>query len=380
MYRILIATLIFCGIHSSQSWADIQVQGYLNKAALENLAADPTCAPSSTCPDGRIYWNTTAGEPRMWDGSTWQEIPIGASTVPDPLLLSSGSEASPTYSFTGSSSDDGMWLSGSSLRFSTSGTEAFVIGSTVNRSVNTFETADGDTTNVGYGWVGDENTGFYRFGEGDVAFVSNSNVKWTSTDTGADLSINTDVDGANGVEIQFYNESNASIYAESDQVFFRADNDNDSASAQDFIFQGDSGTAFGQISSDLSAFYINTGGSETMCTSTSGAGYKTLRLCPSSQRYKENISDVTNDDLDKLYQLRPVEFDWKEEIGARAGNKRNYGFIAEEAALVLPKLVNYSDDSMTQIEGFRYRHLTALLVGEIKRLKARIEALEAAQP
>lgn len=104
MYRILTG-LIFCvTLHSSQLWADVQVQGYLNQAAMENLAADPTCVPATTCPDGRIYWNTVANEPRIWDGAAWQEMLVGSSVVPDPLLLGDGTAGAPTYSFSSETS------------------------------------------------------------------------------------------------------------------------------------------------------------------------------------------------------------------------------------------------------------------------------------
>ncbi len=109
MYRILLATLIFCVTHSSQLWADIQVQGYLNQAAMENLASAPTCAPAATCPLGRIYWDTTANEPRIWDGSVWQEMLVGAAAVPDPLQLGPGGAGSPTYSFA-DDTDTGIYL------------------------------------------------------------------------------------------------------------------------------------------------------------------------------------------------------------------------------------------------------------------------------
>jgi len=108
--RLLLGLLITWLI-PSLSWADIQVQGYLNSAALENLAADPTCVPATTCPDGRIYWNTVASEPRMWDGGAWQQVLIGSSVVPDPLLLGNGTALNPTYSFS-LDTDTGMYNAG----------------------------------------------------------------------------------------------------------------------------------------------------------------------------------------------------------------------------------------------------------------------------
>lgn len=109
MKHAILGLLIFCVTHSSQLWADIQVQGYLNQAAMENLASAPTCAPAATCPLGRIYWDTTANEPRIWDGSVWQEMLVGAAAVPDPLQLGPGGAGSPTYSFA-DDTDTGIYL------------------------------------------------------------------------------------------------------------------------------------------------------------------------------------------------------------------------------------------------------------------------------
>lgn len=54
-----------------------KIYGQLEKAQLENLSADPT--PAST---GLTYWNTTLVNPRVYDGTTWQNISLGSSSVP----------------------------------------------------------------------------------------------------------------------------------------------------------------------------------------------------------------------------------------------------------------------------------------------------------
>lgn len=116
---LLLACLTSFIFNAHRTNADVDVQGFLNTAAMENLAADPTCTPASTCPEGRIYWNTVAGEPRIWDGSAWQEILAGASSVPDPLLLGNGSNTNPTYSFA-SDPASGLYLSGANTAITTS--------------------------------------------------------------------------------------------------------------------------------------------------------------------------------------------------------------------------------------------------------------------
>mgnify|MGYP001551627220 CR=1 FL=1 len=61
--------------------------------------------------------------------------------------------------------------------------------------------------------------------------------------------------------------------------------------------------------------------------------YGTLGYVSSSERYKENVQDLTNTDW--MYDLRPVTFDWKET------GELDVGLIAEEVELVQDKLVSY---------------------------------------
>lgn len=99
---ILLALALVITTPIRQSWADIQVQGYLNNAALENLAADPVTG----LVEGRIYWDSVLNLFRVYDGTTWNSIAT-AGTVPDPLQLGDGSVGTPTYSF---SNETGLGL------------------------------------------------------------------------------------------------------------------------------------------------------------------------------------------------------------------------------------------------------------------------------
>jgi len=125
MQRILIV-LIMLNL-PSQSWADIQVQGYLNNAALENVAADPSCAPAVTCPEGRMIWDSVLNKFRIWDGSVWSDVLFGTATVPDPLLLGDGTVTDPTYSFSGNSGT-GLYRLGFNLGIAGNGERAAQIG------------------------------------------------------------------------------------------------------------------------------------------------------------------------------------------------------------------------------------------------------------
>lgn len=88
----------------------------------------------------------------------------------------------------------------------------------------------------------------------------------------------------------------------------------------------------------------------------------------SSQRYKENISDI-GDLSSKIYDLRPVIFNYKKYPGNDA-----YGLIAEEVANTFPEIV--VKDNEGNPETVRYLDLIPMLINEIKKLKEEIEFLK----
>ena len=72
-------------------------------------------------------------------------------------------------------------------------------------------------------------------------------------------------------------------------------------------------------------------------------------------KLKENIKTIENS-LDKVLQLRGVEFDWKETKDS------SIGLIAQEVEEVLPELVHETDD----IKSVSYGNITAVLIEAIK--------------
>ena len=91
----------------------------------------------------------------------------------------------------------------------------------------------------------------------------------------------------------------------------------------------------------------------------------------SSIRYKQNVVDLPLRYVDAVYNLRPVEFEFKS-----VPDQRRIGLVAEEVAEHMPELVVYNalDDSV--IEGLEYEHLIAPLVKIIQDYKSRIDVLE----
>ena len=89
----------------------------------------------------------------------------------------------------------------------------------------------------------------------------------------------------------------------------------------------------------------------------------------SSIRFKDNIRPLDNA-LDKVMQLKGVEFTWK------STKAHSIGFIAEEAGKVVPELVTYEENGKDAI-GMDYDKVTVLLVEALKTQEKRIAELEA---
>lgn len=77
----------------------------------------------------------------------------------------------------------------------------------------------------------------------------------------------------------------------------------------------------------------------------------------SSRLVKENIKDMTNEEANKIMELRPVSFDYKENFG----EKDQYNFIAEEVLELYPNVVtvpeNYSESDFDESKGIANKTL-----------------------
>ena len=86
----------------------------------------------------------------------------------------------------------------------------------------------------------------------------------------------------------------------------------------------------------------------------------------SSRRYKEDIKDMP--DTSWIYNLRPVDFKWKE------SDTRGWGLIAEEVEDVEKRLVTYDEDGLA--DSVTYSKLIPLLLKTVQEQNERIKALE----
>ena len=102
------------------------------------------------------------------------------------------------------------------------------------------------------------------------------------------------------------------------------------------------------------------GGTSPLCLGPSN----TISFCSSSMRHKTDVQIFTGG-LDSVSRLRPISFTWKE------GGMRDLGFAAEEVEKVEPLLTFRNPKG--EIEGVKYKQISALLVNAIKEQQAQIE-------
>ena len=114
-----------------------------------------------------------------------------------------------------------------------------------------------------------------------------------------------------------------------------------------FLFENSSASAVGSITTDASNTTYNTS---------------------SDYRLKENIEPMQNG-LDRLQQLNPVKFSWKET------GIESEGFIAHEVDEVFSDCI-YGEKDGKEIQSMDYGRITPLLVKAIQELTAEVEELK----
>ena len=95
----------------------------------------------------------------------------------------------------------------------------------------------------------------------------------------------------------------------------------------------------------------------------------------SSIKTKKNVTDMTDEEAEKLLSLRPVNYDYKkEENGTDC-----YGFIAEEVQEVgidYPVFTTYDEDLDEIIPALDYAKFVPYLVKVVQMQQKQIEALK----
>ena len=130
------------------------------------------------------------------------------------------------------------------------------------------------------------------------------------------------------------------------------------------------------LASNAMLFQQNVSGS-TQVGSITMSNSATAFNTSSDYRLKENIVEMTGS-VDRVKQLKPSRFNFISE----SDNKVVDGFLAHEVSSIVPEAITGTKDEVDAdgnpvYQGIDQSKLVPLLVGAIKELTARIEALEA---
>ena len=101
---------------------------------------------------------------------------------------------------------------------------------------------------------------------------------------------------------------------------------------------------------------------------TDGSIYSSYYTITSDERLKENIEDC-EPMLEKLKQVRIVDFDWKENAGPKS---RQRGVIAQEIESIFPELIHQPKE----YKEFKKTEMTPILVKAIQEQQEQIESLQ----
>ncbi len=93
----------------------------------------------------------------------------------------------------------------------------------------------------------------------------------------------------------------------------------------------------------------------------------------SSRRYKTNIVSLPDKYVNSIYNLRPVEFNYKFDHDIM--NKKSVGLIAEEVDEHIPEVVIRNIIDNTIIEGVEYENLVAPLIKIAQQHQKEIQEL-----
>ena len=138
----------------------------------------------------------------------------------------------------------------------------------------------------------------------------------------------------------------------------------------------------GSSYANTSAPQITSLGVGTAASGTSGEIRATDNITAyysSDARLKTNVVEISNA-LEKVNQIRGVEFDWTDEFIEKSGGEDGYftrkhdvGVIAQEIEKVLPEVVAERDNG---IKAVKYDRIVALLIEAVKDLSKQVKELK----
>jgi hypothetical protein len=204
--------------------------------------------------------------------------------------------------------------------------------------------------NVEYGSVGlsasSGSASLQLQGENTIVFNTNTDTERFRIDGDGDLCIGTTA-GFRGSEKVSVVAGTVDCFAGYTHAAFAVARKASFVNTFFLLFEANNGSAIGSITSDGSSVTYNTS---------------------SDYRLKENIQPM-EDGLERLKQLNPIKFNWKE-----AGTESE-GFLAHEVQTIFPEAVDGEKDG-EKIQSMDYGRITPLLVKAIQEQQEQIDALQ----
>lgn len=314
----------------------------------------------------------------------------GQKTFGSALLAPDGTVSLPAYAFT-NDSDCGMYrVTTNSIAFATNGAAVLTFSSGGAIRTQAASGGSGNASSPIFGPSDDTDTGLFYVGANDMGFSTGGadtlHLKSGNVGIGATTSPAYPLEIAGSYTsfaMHIKNSTNTGngarglyIEAGSDTVTTAVLLGVDNQAGNSPLIIRDSGVV-GVFTTNWSGGFTNAIGA------SSNTGNCTLGYVASSERFKKDITPITFD-TELIYKLEPRSFTWKE------GGVKDFGFIAEEVAQIMPDIVTFQNDdkhtSKLAVDehgklipfSVRYSQLTAVLVAELKKLKDRIDALEKA--
>lgn len=104
-----------------------------------------------------------------------------------------------------------------------------------------------------------------------------------------------------------------------------------------------------------------------------GSSGRVIRASTSSRKWKTNVVDMVSPN--KILDLVPVEFEWRDQPDIAPDGTPDIGLIAEDVADAYPLMATYDKDGAPN--GVRYDKVSLALLAVVKEQQATIEALTA---
>uniref|UniRef100_A0A6C0EP75 Peptidase S74 domain-containing protein n=1 Tax=viral metagenome TaxID=1070528 RepID=A0A6C0EP75_9ZZZZ len=94
---------------------------------------------------------------------------------------------------------------------------------------------------------------------------------------------------------------------------------------------------------------------------------------PSDANLKKNIESIDNENIDSIFDLNPVKFNYNYE----ENGKTHYGFIAQDTEKVFPELVSsYINEEENEYKTINYLEIIPLLLSKMKKMQNEIDELK----